>query len=571
MGLDGYEPDDEPHRFTNYTIGEVIGRGGMGEVLLAHDCTIGRDVAIKRMRAAHPSEDALARFLREAKIQARLDHPAIVPVHELGHDAEGRPYFTMKRLAGVTLTEKLRDGAVQRLLRAFADVCLAIELAHTRGVIHRDLKPANIMLGDFGEVYVLDWGLARVLGADEPSGKRSSVSDLVENQSQTQTGDLLGTPGYMAPEQLRDAATVERPADVYSLGAILFEILTGKPLHPRGDGALVSTLGQTEVSPARRSDRTIAPELDALCIEALASDPSARPTAHDVAIRVQAYLDGDRDEARRRTLAAQELAAAYMALAANRRSDAMRAAARAMAFDPGAGGAELVTRLVLEPPRESPPELRAAWRDAQAETLRRHAGSSFFGFIGIVAFLPIAIWNGVSSWRIVGSIIGLAVVLAIASFAMKRSPHRQTRELVIYFTGVAALVSLAGQLCGPLVLVPGFVCLITSAAMMYPQLSRKPWLIFSIAMVAWTCPIVLEQIGVLPVTWSISHGTIASTSNAIDIGGTPTVVFVFGATLLTMTFASFLGASLSRANLDAQQRLVAQAWHLQQLLPKRQT
>src|SRR5688572_24537938 len=149
-----------------YALREVLGRGGMGEVVLATDEKFGRAVAIKRMRG-RASPTAIVRFEREARIQARLEHPSIVPVHELGRDANGRPFFTMKRLAGVTLAQVLANETVvrirprQQLLRAFADVCRAIDLAHTRGVIHRDLKPANIMLGDFGEVYVLDWGVAR--------------------------------------------------------------------------------------------------------------------------------------------------------------------------------------------------------------------------------------------------------------------------------------------------------------------------------------------------------------------------------------------------------------------------
>src|SRR5690349_14585720 len=153
--------------------GGRLGEGGMGEVLLAHDEHIGRDVAVKRIRASEPTAEELSRFLREARVQGRLEHPAVVPVHDLAVDRDGRPFFVMKRLSGTTLLELLgrlradpaADGATvrRRMLRAFADVCLAIEFAHSRGIVHRDLKPANIMLGDFGEVYVLDWGVARAL------------------------------------------------------------------------------------------------------------------------------------------------------------------------------------------------------------------------------------------------------------------------------------------------------------------------------------------------------------------------------------------------------------------------
>src|SRR5439155_8110480 len=161
---DRFDRTSQPLQLSGYEIGEVIGRGGMGEVVAAMDLRMERAVAVKRMRGA-ASPEAIERFLREAKIQARLDHPAIVPVHELGRDADGRPYFTMKRLAGVTLAEQLaKQGPIQPLLRALIDVCFAIELAHSRQVAHRDLKPSNIMLGGYGDVYVLDWGVARMLG-----------------------------------------------------------------------------------------------------------------------------------------------------------------------------------------------------------------------------------------------------------------------------------------------------------------------------------------------------------------------------------------------------------------------
>jgi serine/threonine-protein kinase len=210
-----------------YELGELLGRGGMGEVIAAHDPRIEREVALKRMRGgASVSADAVARFIREAKIQARLDHPAIVPVHELGHDDDGLPYFTMKRLTGTTLHARLHAGGpIQPLLRAFADVCFAVELAHSRTVVHRDLKPSNIMLGDYGEVYVLDWGVARVIGAQPAQPTNLPLDSSVPDG--TATGALLGTPGYMAPEQMR-GEPVEPAADVYALGAIAYRCLTGR-------------------------------------------------------------------------------------------------------------------------------------------------------------------------------------------------------------------------------------------------------------------------------------------------------------------------------------------------------
>jgi len=319
-----------------YQLGAVLGRGGMGEVIAATDLHIERDVAIKRVRSSSPTADDLRRFEREARIQARLDHPAIVPVHELGKDAAGRPYFTMKRLAGTTLLARMRAGGgpIQPLLRALVDSCFALAHAHDRNIVHRDIKPANIMLGDYGEVYVLDWGVARVLGAERASAL-SLVSDSLPGH--TTAGTILGTPGYMAPEQTRGDA-VGPSADVYALGAILFEILAGEPLHPTGTAALASTLEHPTDSPARRArDRDVPVELDKLSVAALAEDAAARPTARALAEGVQAYLDGDRDLERRRLQAADKLLAAREALDSGdpaKRRFAMQSASGALALDP---------------------------------------------------------------------------------------------------------------------------------------------------------------------------------------------------------------------------------------------
>src|SRR3569623_3016195 len=186
------------------------------------------------MRSETPTQDQVSRCLREARIQGRREHPAVVPVHELWYDGESRPVFVMKQLAGTTLaqviarlaagdTEAIATFSRQRLLRAFADVCLAIEFAHTRGVVHRDLKPANIMLGDFGEVYVLDWGVARVSGGEDD---RASFADIdTADGTNTVAGAILGTPGYIAPEQIRGEADLDGRAAVYALGCILFVLL----------------------------------------------------------------------------------------------------------------------------------------------------------------------------------------------------------------------------------------------------------------------------------------------------------------------------------------------------------
>ncbi|MEO6776350.1 MAG: serine/threonine-protein kinase, partial [Kofleriaceae bacterium] len=368
--------DDTPSQpsLTSYELGGVIGRGGMGEVVMARDPRIGREIAFKRIRTAGNPE-LRSRFLREARIQARLEHPAIVPVHEIGEAADGSPYFTMKRVVGTTLLELIpRDGELQRLLRALVDVCLAVEFAHARGVVHRDLKPANIILGEFGEVYLLDWGVARVIAEHEPT----STSDIDSISGMTSAGAMLGTPGYMAPEQVADASSAGTAADVYALGSILFELLAREPLHARGLAALASTVAGLDGSPlSRRPSAEIPPELDTLCVEALALEPERRPTARAFADRLQRYLDGDRDIARRRALASEYLAGAREALAdpqGGRHVEAMRLAGSAVALDPESREAVAeFARIMLEPPRVLPAGLRSALAASDAATQRRQS------------------------------------------------------------------------------------------------------------------------------------------------------------------------------------------------------
>jgi serine/threonine-protein kinase len=282
-----------------------LGKGGMGEVMAVRDLVIGREVALKRIRRNAPSDAVVRRFLREAAIQARLDHPAIVPVHDIGEDRSGAPYFTMKRLSGTTLASIL-DGdragyPPQRLLRAFAEVCLAIEFAHVRGIVHRDLKPENIVLGDYGEVYVLDWGVAKVTSGGDHDAELGDSGIVAPGG--TQVGASIGTPGYMAPEQILGEADVDGRADVYALGCVLFEIVAGQMLHPTGEAGNRSVLAGGDARPSARAPwRDVPPELDRLCVEATAGDRSARlASARALGDGVHRFLDGDRDLARRRS------------------------------------------------------------------------------------------------------------------------------------------------------------------------------------------------------------------------------------------------------------------------------
>jgi serine/threonine-protein kinase len=300
--------------FGKYEVHEEVARGGMGLVLRARDTTLDREVALKVM-LRWPSErpDLVRRFVAEAKLLGRLQHPAIVPLHELGELPDGRPYLAMKLIQGRTLAELLPGrpaNAVERarLLPLFAQVCRAAGYAHAQGVLHRDLKPANIMVGAFGEVQLMDWGLAKVLRdrPEEPSlPEPSSVSTA---EGATQAGSVLGTWPYMAPEQARGAQDeLDGRTDVFGLGAILCEMLTGRPPYAGTTAAKVQRQAQSADltdALARLADCGADAKLVELARRCLAPQPADRPAdGQAVAEAVEAYLAGVQERLRRAELA----------------------------------------------------------------------------------------------------------------------------------------------------------------------------------------------------------------------------------------------------------------------------
>ena len=309
-------------------VGEELGRGGMAVVLKAVDEDLRRELAVKvSSSGTEGSQGELMRFVEEAQITAQLEHPNVVPVHELGIDPQGRPFFTMKLVRGEsleTILRKRRDGdpdtvarwGLRRLLDVFTSVCQAMEYAHARGVIHRDLKPANIMVGDFGEVLVMDWGVAKVRGRPSSRTPRIAMpSDVVTVRSmqgshQTVSGTVLGTPSYMAPEQARgDVDEVDERADIYALGAILYELLCGRPPFEGTDALSVLTRVMTE-SPQPPSNvhrgAKVPPVLEELALRLLEKNPARRwVTIPQIRSQVQDYIEGIAVAYRPETLARQ--------------------------------------------------------------------------------------------------------------------------------------------------------------------------------------------------------------------------------------------------------------------------
>ena len=289
-------------------------QGGLGQVWMAEDADLQRKVALKEIRNEHADQpDSRARFVQEAEITGRLEHPGIVPVYALGQHGDGRPYYVMRFIRGHSLQDAIKryhevrqgkstDGdapTLRQVLARFVDVCEAVAYAHSRGVLHRDLKPENVMLGLYGETLVVDWGLAKA--DSEPAPTQTSAGEpesvvKISSGTPTRLGSALGTPGYMSPEQARGGADMLSTAtDIYSLGATLFYILAGRaPVADKDVAQVLEDTREGKFPTPRMLVASIPRPLESICLRALALDPAQRyGTALELAADVGHYLDDE--------------------------------------------------------------------------------------------------------------------------------------------------------------------------------------------------------------------------------------------------------------------------------------
>ncbi|MBX7080428.1 MAG: serine/threonine protein kinase [Nannocystaceae bacterium] len=295
----GREPSRE-----RYELGEEIARGGSGRISRAHDHRLDREVAVKQLLQRSAALEL--RLAREARVTARLQHPAIVPIYDVGRGPDGQPYYAMKLVRGRTLAQAI-DAArsLPERVALFPDVLAvaeAVAYAHARGVIHRDLKPGNVVLGGFGETVVIDWGLAKAIDG-EPDGTTTDPIgriDTADDGLHTEAGTVLGTPSYMAPEQAR-GEPLDRRADVYALGAMLYHVLAGRPPYARRAGR--SVVADVVAGPPAALQRVVPeapPDLIAIVDKAMAREPALRyRDAGELAADLRRFQTGQLVGARR--------------------------------------------------------------------------------------------------------------------------------------------------------------------------------------------------------------------------------------------------------------------------------
>ncbi|MBV8757789.1 MAG: serine/threonine protein kinase [Deltaproteobacteria bacterium] len=538
----------------------LLGQGGMGEVMLVADRVIGRDVALKRTRGDR--DDGRDQFAREALLQGRLEHPSIVPVYDIARDADGGLFFTMRRVHGKSLADVLAPGVEYsrvRLLQVFNQICLAAHFAHEHGVVHCDIKPANIMLGEYGEVYLLDWGIART--PLEPST------------------DVSGTVGYMSPEQASGRRSIDRRSDIYALGAILFEILTREPLHPRASipELLANIAAGIEARASVRAPAIeVPPELEAIWLKAIATQPESRyATARELGDAVERFLEGDRDLALRQRMSrdqavrASELQArAGESTAA--RSEALATVGRALALDPTNGQAlTTLVELLTTPPPEVPPEaladMQATERKLDRVRSRSGVAALFAWLIGVVVGGIVAGIHDTRAYAFTAATVGIATAAAVFRV---RFPPRDGFAPTYVLLAVCLAVAGMGIGFSPWLTTPSLALVFMIATTLSVDERRRRWPIVLVA-ASLLLPVALEWIGALPASLENRGALLCILPRMTELPDTAFArSFPLVANLACVLMGGLFAVRLRTTLLDLQRRNALQTWQLRQLVPK---
>lgn len=570
------ETIDDPLFQSRYRVSVRLGAGSSGEVALCRDARIGRDVAVKVLRARSIGDrDAVSRFAREARVQGRLEHPGVVPVYDVS-EGDRRPWFTMKRVRGTTLADVLagRDDPEMlarftraRLLAAFSQACRTIAYAHSEGVVHRDLSPRNLMFGEYGEVHVLDWGLARLL--DEQARTKANAED---DLSETRPGQALGTPGYLAPEQALGDPDVGPEADVYALGVMLFEICARRPFNPGTNTRERIDHAIRGVVPAFPSgEHAVPPELARLVSASTSPRPADRTSsARDLAVAIEQFLDGDRDLAERTRIADALVVEARAAHARDGGSvEATRLYARALALVPAhpeAGAA--LSRLLLEPPSIVPPEVHERMARWAEEAWRAGARTTTLRYLLWCSFIPVWFLMGLRDVGASALAMGSLVVTTIVTGLVAAGVLGGVRGAAISFALGTFAIACFTQVFSPVLVAPTLMATNLIAFCAYAGPRQRVALVLA-SVLGMAIPIALEAAGVIAPSFVVDADGIHVLPRLVSFEPRITWWLLVAGATVAVAVPGVVAGRVRDALVASQQRAMLQAWHLEALVPKR--